>query len=80
MPGIEAARQRALRDLPKRRIRKRIVIINRWLADNAPECKTKQGHLDEDTPERAYWHHGYVAALRDVMNLLNSQAPQTGQV
>jgi hypothetical protein len=28
-------------------------------------------HLDEDTPERAYWHAGYASALRDLLNILS---------
>lgn len=27
-------------------------------------------HLDQGTPERAYWHYGYMVALRDVLKLL----------
>jgi hypothetical protein len=29
----------------------------------------EQRHLDPGTIERAYWHHGYLAALRDVLAL-----------
>lgn len=27
-------------------------------------------HLDADTTEQAYWHHGYYSAVVDVMRLL----------
>lgn len=30
---------------------------------------TEQRHLDPGTVECAYWHHGYLMALRDVLNL-----------
>lgn len=33
-----------------------------WLRENK--------HLDSDTPQRAYWHAGYMAALADVLELL----------
>jgi hypothetical protein len=42
--------------------------IKNWLTDEAPFTFTDQKHLDADTPERAYWHHGYQAALNDVLD------------
>jgi hypothetical protein len=44
--------------------------IEAWLLENAPYCSSDQRHLDENTPERAYWHYGYRAALLDVINQL----------
>jgi hypothetical protein len=44
--------------------------IRQWLEDEAPYTGADQRHLDADTPERAYWHHGYQAALADVISLL----------
>jgi hypothetical protein len=44
--------------------------IRDWLQDEAPFTEVDQRHLDSDTPERAYWHHGYQSALTDVINLL----------
>jgi hypothetical protein len=38
-----------------------------WLKENAPECCEEQRHLDAGTPERVYWHYGYLCALRDVL-------------
>jgi hypothetical protein len=48
--------------------------IRDWLQDEAPFAEVDQRHLDSDTPERAYWHHGYQAALTDVINLLATEA------
>lgn len=31
----------------------------------------EQRHLIEKTPERAYWHYGYQAALNDVISQLS---------
>jgi hypothetical protein len=45
--------------------------IRQWLEDEAPHAAFDQKHLDAATPERAYWHHGYQAALSDVIELLN---------
>jgi len=42
--------------------------IKNWLADEAPFTFSDQKHLDANTPERAYWHHGYQAALNDVLD------------
>ena len=50
--------------------------ILQWLDDEAPYTECDQRHLDAHTPERAYWHHGYQAALADVLGLLMS-AQQT---
>jgi len=44
--------------------------IRAWLAGEAPYTKTDQRHLDSDTPEQAYWHHGYQSALNDMIELI----------
>lgn len=43
-----------------------------WLAENAPYCESSQKHLDEGTMERAYWHYGYVCAIRDILAIVES--------
>jgi hypothetical protein len=48
-------------------VRKRLDGLRRWLAENAPYTVADQKHLDADTPERAYWHLGYAAALDDIL-------------
>ena len=45
--------------------------IREWLADEAPHTAFDQKHLETASSERAYWHHGYQAALDDVIDLLN---------
>jgi hypothetical protein len=45
--------------------------MTRWLAENAPYCEALQKHLDDGTAERAYWHYGYLCALKDIVALLN---------
>jgi hypothetical protein len=37
-----------------------------WLKTKHPEVFLEQKHLDEGTPERAYWHYGRWSALKDV--------------
>ncbi|MGH9810465.1 MAG: hypothetical protein ACRD9W_25000 [Terriglobia bacterium] len=49
-----------------------------WLDDEAPYTAADQKHLDQDTPERAYWHHGYQAALADVIELLSRAEQKSG--
>ena len=56
-------------------IQRRIDNISAWLAENAPDCRGDQKHLDEGTAERAYWHYGYLIALRDIQNLLGLNGP-----
>ena len=47
-------------------LQRRASKIEEWLTVNAPHCVSEQRHLDEGSPERAYWHYGYLMALRDV--------------
>jgi ribosome modulation factor len=51
-------------------LRQRRDNIREWLEDEAPYTEVDQRHLDAHTPERAYWHHGYQAALTDIMSML----------
>ena len=48
-------------------LRRRRDGIRQWLDDEAPYTDADQRHLDPNTPERAYWHHGYQAALDDII-------------
>jgi hypothetical protein len=50
-------------------VRSRMDDIREWIADEAPYITADQRHLDTNTPERAYWHYGYQAALRDILAL-----------
>jgi hypothetical protein len=52
--------------------------IREWLQDEAPHAAVDQKHLEEASPERAYWHHGYQAALNDVIDLLNPVTRKSG--
>ncbi len=52
--------------------------IREWLQDEAPHTVADQKHLEEASPERAYWHHGYQAALNDVIDLLNPVTRKSG--
>lgn len=45
-----------------------------WLRENAPNIDEEQKHLDEGSVETAYWHYGYLMALRDVSRLLGVDA------
>ena len=42
-------------------------------ADPGGGAVQEQRHLDAGTPEREYWHYGYMVALRDVIRLLTGQ-------
>ena len=48
--------------------------LREWLGKNAPESLVEQKHLDEGTQERAYWHYGYMVALRDVLKFLTDSS------
>lgn len=57
-------------------IRSRMQGIREWMADEAPYVTADQRHLDANTPERAYWHYGYQAALGDVLRLIESHTSE----
>lgn len=56
-------------------LQKRADAIDAWLSEIGSSCKVKKRHCEEGTVERAYWHYGYMVALRDALDLLrrNSQ-------
>jgi hypothetical protein len=58
-----------------RRIEDRRRELQDWLQKKAPECLIEQKHLKESGPERAYWAHGYLSALSDVMRLFMRGIP-----
>lgn len=47
--------------------------LGEWLEEHAPGTFENQEHLDEDSPARGYWSHGYLAALSDVIELIARQ-------
>jgi len=59
-------------------LRQRRDNIREWLEEEAPYTDVDQRHLDAHTPERAYWHHGYQAALTDIMTMLALEDEKTG--
>ena len=59
-------------------LRQRRDSIREWLEDEAPYTDVDQRHLDAHTPERAYWHHGYQAALNDMMIMLSLEGEKSG--
>ncbi|CAN1724016.1 conserved protein of unknown function [Hyphomicrobium sp. 1Nfss2.1] len=44
--------------------------IREWLLSQAVQTNLEQRHLDSGSREEAYWHHGYQAALDDMLKLL----------
>ena len=59
-------------------LRQRRDSIREWLDEEAPYTDVDQRHLDAHTPERAYWHHGYQAALQDIMALVSLEGGRIG--
>lgn len=59
------------------RLEGRLHEIIAWLRENAPEIDEEQKHLDAESAERAYWHYGYAAALRDIKNCLPGKNDRT---
>lgn len=50
-------------------VRRRTEMLN-WLENECPDVCEEQRHLDQGSEEQAYWHHGYQAALADVVQSL----------
>lgn len=46
--------------------------LTRWLAQNASNCQASQKHLEEGSIEQAYWHYGYVSAIKDILATVRS--------
>jgi len=47
-----------------------------WLAEHAPYCEASQKHLDQGTVEQAYWHYGYVCAIRDILAIVDAESTE----
>jgi hypothetical protein len=63
---------------PDELIQTRIDGLKQWLSENYVNCGKEQKHLDEGTSERAYWHFGYLCALRDVFELIYGDSVKSG--
>ena len=48
--------------------------LTRWLAERASYCEDSQKHLDQGTIEQAYWHYGYVCAIRDILAIVDPES------
>lgn len=58
-------------------VSERIRRLSTWLEDEAPFAAFDQRHLDAHSPEQAYWHVGYTAALCDILTLLKRETENT---
>lgn len=47
-------------------INHRIEGLESALKQDHPEVFEEQKHIDGESPEKTYWHYGYLQALRDV--------------
>lgn len=50
---------------------RQIVHLTDWLKANAPHVVDEQTHLDSGTEEQAYWHYGYLVALKDIQKQIH---------
>ncbi len=62
----------------QKQLRSRKVQLEEWLDACSPLAAADQKHLDEGTPEHAYWHVGYKAALADVLSLIDKPISENG--
>ena len=53
-------------------LRERAAHVSEWLQKENPHCFSEQRHLDTGSPERLYWHLGYLSALNDINEMLRA--------
>jgi hypothetical protein len=58
----------AILDIIDARIRE----LATWISEHAPYCEEEQVHLAHGTREQAYWHYGYLMALRDLRRTIDN--------
>jgi hypothetical protein len=63
-----------MRPFEQQELRNRIARLTRWVRQHGQDCEHEQKHLDEGSRERAYWHCGYLVALRDVLSLMTRRS------
>ena len=56
------------------RLERREARLAQWLRENAPHVTEDREYLYEGSEGRAYWHYGYLVAVRDVLALLKGDA------
>jgi len=71
MPEFFAIEAQQMQDLSRR-----ISELSRWLNESPFKCQVEQKHLDANSVEEAYWHYGYLCALRDVVSLMSKRLVQ----
>jgi hypothetical protein len=59
-------------------LQKRSRVLTHWLESFAPYIAADQKHLEAYSPEQAYWHFGYLAALQDALALLKAGQQGSG--
>lgn len=62
------------------RIVQRIAQLGTWLEEEAPYALADQRHLDQHTPEQAYWHLGYHRGLSDMLSFLKEHAEDSEDI
>jgi len=60
-----------------KKVEARIEGLQRFLMEECPQCFTEQKHIRGRSPERTYWHYGYLIALRDVLRLIDNLKPRS---
>ena len=61
-----------------RKLNDRCRELKHWIITNAPQCIEEEKHLIEGSQERAYWAHGYLTALLDVLRLFSQGSSGNG--
>jgi hypothetical protein len=51
-------------------VRERADELAEWIGESSADLVGEQRQLEEGSREQAYWHYGYMVALRDVLRFM----------
>lgn len=58
-------------------LEERLATLELLTGEHAASVLCEQRHLDADSPERAYWHYGYLMALRDMLAIISGRSRES---
>jgi|APIni6443716594_1056825.scaffolds.fasta_scaffold6269207_1 hypothetical protein len=58
-------------------LEERLATLELLMGEQASSVIREQRHLDANSPERVYWHYGYLMALRNVLATITGRNPES---
>ena len=56
-------------------LEERLATLELLMGEQASSVIREQRHLDTNSPERVYWHYGYLMALREILAIITGRSP-----